>query len=139
MTYIEAQDEMFGIVKLKLASLSYVAWPRVPAPTSPDKTSMWARVSTQIVRDSQSTIGNTGGTRKFEAIGLLYVQLFAPRNIAGSSEAALALAQIIQKEFRKASPSGLISFSNQKIVELPETDQNYPINVSVTFTYQDKQ
>lgn len=139
MTYTEAQDELFGIVQAKVSSLAYVAWPRVPAASNPDKTTLWARVSMQTVTDSQSSLAGSNGVRRFETVGLLYVQLFAPRNIGGSSEEALTLAKTIRDEFRKASPSGLISFKDQKIVELPETDQNYPINVSVTFTYQTTQ
>lgn len=143
VTYQIAQDEVFGIVKAVIdanqASLfGYtidVRYPGVPKDTKPDMSMLWARASSQIVSDGQSALSNVGGVKRYDAIALLYVQLFSPRNVP-EKQKSLTLAELLRSEFRKASPSGNLSFFNQKIVELPEEATNYPTNVVVEFRYQ---
>lgn len=142
--YIDATDEMFGIIFGVLSSstvhdlLSYdmdIRWPGKPVATKPDPTKLWARVSKQIVTDSQSSLANDGQQREFDATGLLYVQLFCPKNQPASLENGRTVAVALQQAFRKQSPSDEIWFRNQAIRELPETDENYPINVITEFQY----
>lgn len=147
ITYQDAKDEVFGIVKSVINAkqtsvFGYtvdVRYPGAPKASQPDTTKLWARVSSQIVTDAQTALGNNGGIKLYEAVALLYVQLFAPRNVGASSDNCTILAEFIRSEFRKASPSGNVWFLNQQIRELPETDTSYPVNVVVEFRYHTEQ
>jgi len=141
--YTAAIDELLGMIKTAwdagaLSIAGYepeIRWPGNPIGTKPDMTKYWGRPSTQIVLDGQSSLANDQGLRRYQAQGLLYFQLFCPRNVADSLENGRLLAEVIRTAFREGSPSGDLWFRNQKIVELPETDESYPINVVVEFLY----
>lgn len=144
-TYIAAKDELFGIVKAVFDDAKWVAllgyvidvrWPEVARASKPDFTKQWARVSAQSVSDGQATLSNVQNTKVFEAVGLLYVQLFCPRNMPASQENGLLIASDLQAAFRKQSPTGELWFRNQKISELPPTEDSYPINVQTDFQYR---
>lgn len=141
-TYSGAIDELFGIVNSIWPQLTGIAgyapeirWAGEVRPGKPDASKFWARVSASIVTDKLSTLSNVVGSKLFHATGLLYVQLFCPRNEVNPTVKGRSMAEIIRAQFRAASPSGNIWFRDQKIVELPSTEENYPINVVVTFEY----
>ena len=89
------------------------------------------------MKDSQSSLANDqgNGERRYHAVGLLYIQVFGSRVEAGSTDMARKLAEAIRDVFRGNSVSGAIWFRDQKVVKLPETEENYPYNVVVTFEY----
>lgn len=144
--YLDATDEMYGVIKSVLLDdtrwpllLGYtmdVRWPGDALGTKPDMTRLWARVSKQVVKDSQSALANANGQRVFETIGLLYVQLFCPRNQPATLQNGSNIAVAMQAAFREQSPSGEIWFLNQAIREMPETPENYPITVVTEFRYK---
>jgi hypothetical protein len=143
--YSGARDEVFGIVTTLWASpalasvFGYVPELRYDGAEeagTPDKSKTWARVSAQIVKDGQASLSGGDGTKKYRGIGLAYVQVFGSRIETNSKVNAIALAGLIQAQFRKPSPSGDLWFRDQKIVELPVTDSSYPVNVVVTFEYE---
>lgn len=144
--YQAAIDEMFGIVKATLVDdtgiqtlLGYtmdVRWPMDALPNKPDITRLWAKVSKQTVTDKQACLTNVNGVRVFETRGLLYVQLFCPRDQPAALTQGNVAASNMQAAFRKQSPSGEIWFYDQAIRELPETPENYPINVVTSFYYR---
>lgn len=143
-TYTDAQDEMFGMANAVFATtavslLGYapdVRWPGVPKAGVPDRTKLWARVSEQIVTEEQASLANANSIRLFDAIGMLYMQLFCPRNIAASVELGRAVGIALQVAFRHTSPSGQVWYRKAKMVELPEGLENYPILVSTEFQYR---
>lgn len=140
----DAVDEMFSTVKQvndgsSVAIFGYVPeirWPGQALATKPDMTKHWMRASQQLVTDEQIAFASVDETRLFEAIGLLYVQLFCPRNAAATVENGLLLANIIADAFRQQSISGEIIYRKAKVVQLPETSESYPINVVVQFEYK---
>lgn len=139
ITYSNAIDEMFGMVNAELGNVCVVLtydvfdmrWPGAPNAVAPDATKFWGRTSAQIVKDDVTSIGG----KKYTATGLLYVQLFCPRNVANTLVLGRQVAALFRDAFRQPSVSGAINFYNQKIVELPETEDNHPMNVVVTFEY----
>lgn len=143
MTYAQALDSMFASVKATLdaSGMSLVGykpdtrWPGVPIASPPDKTKLWARVSVQIATDGQAALANFQGITLYEAMGLLYVQLFCPRNLAASLPNGRLVAIALQATFRSLGATGDIWYRNAKFVELPETDDNYPVTFSTVFEY----
>lgn len=142
--YSDAIDELFGIVEAVFVSAPITAlfgtidvrWQGVGIASQPDRTKVWARVSTQMVTDMQIALAQNANKNLYEATGLLYVQLFCPRNVATSMENGRTLALAMRNAFRKQSPSGEIWFRNQVITELPETTDFYPITVKTEYRYK---
>jgi hypothetical protein len=143
LTYSQATDELFGMVKAVFDNsnslIGYIPdlrWPGIPRGDKPDDTKYWARPSAQWVTDQQSALANDNGTKIYEAVGLLYVQLFAPLGQANSPEKLRALGEMLQAKFRSQSDSSEIWFRNQRIIELPEDSKNYKANFVTQFTYK---
>jgi hypothetical protein len=146
VTYTDALDDMFGTFSDVLSDvetiLDYapqVRWPGIPEPANTPMDQLWMRVSTQMVKEGQSSLSDKDGTKRYESHGLLYVQLFAPRTVSNTLNVARQAAEAIRNRFRKASLSGEVWFRNQVVRELPETTENYPLLVVVEFTYQEVQ
>jgi hypothetical protein len=142
--YVDATDEMFGIIYGVLADNQWnakfgynidVRWPGTPKAAKPDPSRLWARVSKQVVKETQTSLANVSGERNFTTIGLLFVQLFCPRNQPQSLDNGRLVAVAIEAAFRNQSPSGEIWFLNEAIRELAETDESYPITVVTEFQY----
>jgi hypothetical protein len=142
--YGDAVDEIFGTVKavndtIAAGILGYtpeLRWQSVPLGMQPAKDKFWLRASMMLVTEDQIALSAVNELRLFESIGILYVQLFCPRDIASSIENGRLLAVAIRDAFRQQSNSGEIWYKNQKVVELPETVESYPINVVVKFQYK---
>jgi hypothetical protein len=144
ITYSSAIDELFGIINSiwpdAAGVISYVPeirWPGAAKASKPDTSKFWARVSTQTVDDGQSSLANVNGQKRYRATCLLYVQIFCPRNVANALPDGRLLAQLVRDRFLKSSPSGALEFQNQKIRELPAETDWYPINVVVTYIYDE--
>lgn len=141
ITYADAIDTIFGMVNAAWQSavgiVGYapqIRWQGQEQPAKPPVDKIWARVSQQIVTDNQAALAGGNGKRLYHAKGLLYIQLFCPRN-AGDLTIARIFAQYVREVFRTESPDGNIWFTNQRIVELAPTPLAYPINVSCNFEY----
>lgn len=135
--YQAAIDELFGIAAVPLAAANIdVKWPGAPQSAKPAREKTWARVSAQIVTDDQSSLANSAGKKRYHATGLLYVQLFCSRIEANGLDNGRTIAKAVQAAFRVDAPSGVMWFRDQKIRELPITEESYPINVVVTFEYE---
>lgn len=143
--YVDATDEMFGIIYGVLSDAQWntkfgytidVRWPGIAKENKPDPSKLWARVSKQVVKEQQSSLANVQGERNFTTIGLLFTQLFCPRNQPATLDNGRMVAVALEQALRQSSPSGEIWFLNQAIRELPETDENYPITVVTEYNYQ---
>lgn len=145
VTQQDSLDLMYGIAKGAIDAnapgiLHYapdVRYVGQPKAERPDQEKLWIRISSSVVTDDLSAIPNATGQKLYQASGLLSVELYCPRNVAGSvSTFGLPLGEAIRSAYRSSGSSGEISFTNQKIVQMTETDESYLILVSVRFTYQ---
>jgi hypothetical protein len=144
-TYQAAKDEMFAAVYNMLISslvttlLGYtpdIRFSGVAEPNEPDRTKYWVRISLQVVTDQQISLMNAYQNALFQADGLLYIQIFCPRNKAASIDNGLIIALAVQNVFRNQSADGQVWYTKQRVQELPEDDLSYPILVSTRFTYK---
>lgn len=152
INYTDALDIMYGMINYAWPQVATLAgytpllyWPGQPEP-QPNRDQIFARVSIQMIQDEQVSLGPLG-QQKFEAHGLLYVQLFIPRTVAPlqDSPAFQALdplnigrliAQTLQGIFRMGSQDGDIWFRRPTIRELASTPDYYPITLATEFMYQ---
>lgn len=143
MTYTAAKDELYGIV---LAAINdgvasaivpniEMRWPGVVVIASPPNDGYWGRVFYTTVRDIQASLSDINSIKRYEALGQLIVQIYSPVSIVGSIDNGNLLAELVRKSFRRPSPSGVLSFTNQQVREVGNTDTHYQTNVMVECTY----
>jgi hypothetical protein len=146
-TYDAVVDEMFGIINdawkadstAVAGYIPEIRWKGAPKADPAPMDKYWARVSSQLVTDAQSSLSSFNGTKRYRATGLLYFQLFCPRTLPDRESVGRKLAMLIHSAFRKPSISGAIEFRNNVIRELPESEDYYPINVVVNFEFDSVQ
>lgn len=143
ITQQDAIDEIFGSVKQVFdASTSFIGyipelrWPGNPVGNKPDDSKIWGRASQQIVTDDQASLSSANGKTLYEAVGLLYVQIFTPRNKPESPALGLQLALKLRDKFQAQSNSAEVWFRKAIARELPEVAKNYRINFVVEFRYK---
>jgi hypothetical protein len=147
MTYSEAKDELYGVVNDTItANLAdtvkaiEIRWPAMGTlATPPPVDGYWARIYFNTLRDMQASLSKDRGISRYEALGSLLVQIYSPISIKGSVEPGNFLAEAIQAAFRRPSPSGAITFTNQMVREVGNNTTHYITNVSVDCTYDNFQ
>lgn len=143
-TYSAAVDAMFALALSVLTGfaageLGYapdVRFAGVPKSNPPDKTKLWARITSEVITDRQASLANANGVSIFEASGLLFVQIFCPRNVGGSLPIGRLIGAQLQNAFRNNGSSGEIWYTAAKLKELPEDSSSYPILFSTRFYYK---
>lgn len=141
VSYNDAHDELYGIVNAAVAQtgpiVGYVPsiqWPNAAKAGPPDYSKLWMRVSSSIVSDKLVSLRNQNGQRMYQALGLMFIQMFCSRTLP-SSQVGKVAAQFIREFFRTESVTGELRFIEAKIVELPAQELYYPINISVNYEY----
>lgn len=108
--------------------------------TPPDSSKYWCRVSHDIVIESQtslSTCEGAPGQRRYTAQGLLFVQLFGPKEDAQAFEFLQKLAIIGRNAYRGKTTPGHIWFRNVRVKPLPDEELYKRFNVIAEFEYDE--
>jgi hypothetical protein len=109
----------------------------VESPELPDKTLYWARLSTTTLDDRQATLSTCIGApnqRKYEEKGLVYVQVFAPKNGDNSDRNLGLLSELVQASLRGKKTSGGIWFTGVRIIPLSAEESFSRRNVVAEYT-----
>lgn len=149
-TYTDAIDEMFGKIRTAVNGpintlLGYKAetrWPFVEEPKKPDNTKIWLRVSTQIVDEQQSTLSTCEGLpgqKKYETVGLLFVELYLPKSKGDSGVKGRQAATILRDLFRNAGSgqSGIRYYRARINDGIPPEELFYRLNVVTEYEYDE--
>jgi len=147
-TYLEAVDAMFGLFNTGwqanagavVSPVPEIRWQGVEERALPDKSKFWCRVSSQIVTEMQSTLGDYVGAstqRRYTTSGLLFVQLFCPYSDAQAFDKGRRLAQVARNIFRGKTTSNGVWFRRAKITELPPEPDWYRFNIVTEFEYDE--
>lgn len=141
--YISAEDELFGICNtafLAAAQVQGLAYsPQLNFPglitDPPNVTQIYGACSFSVVVEHQSSLACSGGTKQYETVGLLVLQVFSPK----SDQTALRIAKMIASSVRDAycrpSPSGEVWFRDQKVSPVSGSETKNQVNVVITCTY----
>lgn len=104
----------------------------------------WGRLSIQSVLASQAAFAAYDPTeddgpkrKKYEESGLVFVQLFGPRQDVEAAEQQDQFAQIARAAFRGISLPGKIWFRNARINDLDDEDEMLRLNVVVEYEYNE--
>ncbi len=115
-------------------------WQGLQESAKPDPSKFWCRVSQNTVDESQASLCNDvakSGNRRFEAVGLVFVQLFCPRSDVQAMEKGRLLAQVAKKIFRGQTPAGTVWFRNSRINELANENEWLRFNVIAEYKYSE--
>lgn len=99
----------------------------------------WARVSQQIVSQPQKSLADetTFGANKkrYETIGVVTVQVFAPIEVRNGYRKGDGLASLIRDAFREVGQGGEVWYRNSRKVALVDDGKEHRWNVIAEFSY----
>ncbi len=117
-----------------------VEWAGKENRNGPDTSKFWVRISQQTVLESQISLGAcvTDSTkRRYQSNGLVFVQMFCPKEVTDSIEIGRALATIARNAYRGKYAEGNIVFYRAKIVPLDPELEAYRFNVIAEYEYDE--
>lgn len=127
-----------------LGYMPEIRMPRIVYKAPIDPSVHWGRLSIQSVMSSQAAfvgyVPESDGAakrKKYEESGLVFVQLFGPKQDVEAAERQDQLAQIIRAAFRSASIPGKVWFRNARINDLDDEDEMLRLNVVAEYEYNE--
>lgn len=124
--------------------LPEIRMPRIVYPKPINPAVHWGRLSIQSVMSSQSAFvsyapaeAGAAKRKKYEESGLVFVQLFGPKNEIEAAEQQDYLAQIARSAFRGESLPGKVWFRNARINDLEDEDEMLRLNVVAEYEYNE--
>jgi hypothetical protein len=134
MTFDEARDIIFAIVKK--------AWDETGFPMEysdisgkvPDNETVWARSSIRHATGNQASLSGDGDVRRWNRTGTLFVQVYAP--IGDGYNAGYTASQIVVNALQKSRHPELW-FRDVRMNEIGESGAFEQFNVLATFDYDD--
>lgn len=144
--YVDAKDSIYslfesewkdGRVKSIVGYDTAILWRNIELESKPPSDEFWVRLSTQTVDDDQSSLADFNGRRRFTNIGLIFVQIFAPKSNPQANEFAEKLAVIARDIFRGKTEDGCVWLRHSRIKELPEERDTFRFNVIADYEYDE--
>lgn len=112
--------------------LPTIFWDNVDPKSKPPQDGPWFRFSVRHIDGSQSSLGEVG-SRRFNRIGLVTVQIFIPAGARGLTQAD-KLGKMAVDAFEGKDVSG-IWFRNVRLIEVGPSGPWFQYNVLANFTY----
>ena len=143
-TYLEAEDELFGIANtawlaaVGTADVDFAVPPTMVFPGMlfvPVPNLIYAECSFQVVLERQSAVGQSNGLKLYETTGLLVIQVKSPKSDVSALRTAKSLACAVKDAFCQPSPSWEIWFRNQKLTQVSGNETRNQVNVVITCVY----
>jgi len=144
ITYLEAQDELYGMVNAAMAAAApTVGLTYTPALYFPDTEVvppnidvLYAEASFVVVTAEQASLGSIRGVSMYEETGLLAVQVYSPKANPENLRIAQQIGEAIRTVFRGRSTSGAIWFRRQKLTPVAGNTTKNQVNVVATCIYK---
>lgn len=117
-----------------------IQWQGVQTRNQPDGSKYWVRFSKQTVIEQQvtlSTCEGLPGQRKYEASGLVFIQIFCPKSDSQAFDLGQQLATVARNAFRGKVTPGRIWFRNVRINELEPEELYQRFNVVSEYEYNE--
>lgn len=104
------------------------------SPSIPTGNNPWARVTIRHEDGGTTSLAGTTGKRRYNALGYIVVQLFAP---SGSGHAVLYdLADSLLDAYVKLRPHNCVAYMRQRIKEVPSAGASAQVNFITDFSYE---
>lgn len=143
-----AGDEIFALFNTAwnantTAIVGYVPevrWQGKEVSTKPPSGKFWARLSLQNLIEEQRTLSNCvgePGKKHYTSSGLVFIQMFAPKETLNAFYKCKQLAKVARNAFRGKTTPGKIWFRNVRINELNPEELFYRINVAAEYEFDE--
>lgn len=140
----QARDDMFLMADTAITSLSTdltfepeIRWQGVEIAEEPSSI-LWARVTKLETDEDQRYVSNSTNKRLFNHIGILSIELFGSKTDLTIYEKLHYSAIKVRNHFRaKVSPNG-VRYSRTRIVEVPNDNLWYKLNVIIEYDYDEE-
>lgn len=146
-TYKQATDDMFAVALAAIQSaqplfgyVPQIIWQNNGPDLPPRPDRVWVRVGRTTANDSQATLSTDEGApgqRKYETIGLVWVQAFLPRSDPKSATVSGDFAALVRNAYRRKSTPCGVWFRNSRIVEVAPENETVRFNVLAEFQYSE--
>lgn len=103
-------------------------------PAIPTGDSPWAKVTIRHEDGATTSLTGAHGVRRYEAVGYIIVQLFAPSGDANTK--LYELADMLVSAFTKLTPHDCITYSRQRFQEKPGATGMAQVNFFTDFSYE---
>lgn len=148
LAYSEAADEMLALFKAAWEAgsgaiagyIPEVRWPGVEKTAKPDSSKFWVRVSLQGIKEGQATLSNCVGLnfkKRYEAKGLIFVQLFCPKSLETAVNKGRFLATVARNAFRGKTTAGGVIFRHARFSELPQEELFHRFNIVAEYEFDE--
>lgn len=118
-----------------------IEWHGVEKPENINRENVWVRFSTTNVFEQQATLSacvDEPYKRRYQASGLIFVQLFLPKTVDNASVLGVTLAKVARNAFRGKKTAGGVTFHNVRINDnLPPELLCYRINVVAEYDFDE--
>jgi hypothetical protein len=134
LTVAEARDEILTLFK--------TAWgtnaPTVPVfyddlDETPPESGAWVKVYVNLITARQASLAGSGGVRRWERFGQLYVQIFTESGLGLSLSDQLVT--IVLNALEGATTPGGVWFRNVRPNEIGRDGKWWQVNVTADFVY----
>lgn len=115
-----------------------IRWQGVEEQSAIDASKFWCRHSLEIVEEQQSTLSTCEGApgkKRYTTYGLVFVQIFCPRNLALAYRQGKLLGELAKSAYRGTSTPGGVWFRNATLKPLQPENSYIRFNVSAQFEY----
>lgn len=146
--YVGAIDDIYGAFLTawnanSAAIAGYVPtvyYQGVQPDSPPDSSKIWCRISHDIVLEQQTTLSNCEGApnqKRYTTTGLVFVQVFGPKEDAEVWLKMQKLAKVARNAYRGKSTPGRVWFRNARIKPLADEELYKRFNVIAEFEYDE--
>lgn len=145
MTYDEARDEMFAMLKIAWdAGAGAIVSGAVPSILwqgqeygPPALTAAYARATVHHNTGRQTSLTGEGGQRRFTRYGIVFIQIFVPVSFKNPLTIASKLGKVALDAYEGRSSPGGIWFRNARLNEIGPADGWEQVNVVAEFQYDE--
>lgn len=132
LTMQQAKDLMFATYQT-VADANGIAsvYPDLPGNPPESMDASWARLSLQNQDGNQGTLSGDAGTRRWDMVGFLTIQIFTPFGAGGVG--AYELAQELLAAYR--GDKGAVWYTNPRVREIGQDGSFFNVNFIINFQY----
>ena len=110
----------------------------------PDRSKYWVRLSTVTLRSEQATLSTSAseiGKKRYKVRGMIFVQVFGPKQTIGANDKCGKLAYLARKILRKnpTKAGSTVWFTNATAENLEPLDNWLRWDTSASFTFDEFQ
>lgn len=144
VTYQEAVDEMFGLVKTTLDAEALVIlghapdvrWQGVEESDPPALDTTWVHVYQSTVNTRQAGLNNAV-SRRYTTVGVLLVDIFVPRSLGQAMEHGRELTEGLRRAF-EGTRTGGVWYRNVTATEGGQTDSFSVFRMTADYEYAEE-